>query len=176
MKKGRRHKRTTLTADLILRSDRESPEPFTGRVLIGNGAPGTVAISSPAQLGAVPATFTFDQVTLNRGTLTTTATMTLNDANRGILLERGGGTFNVASGTTLTLGGTVSTPTITSSFAGGALIKTGGGTLILISLVMFLIVGSFFGALGLGPLGDYWPALLVALGLLILVQGLLRRR
>ena len=53
---------------------------------------------------------------------------------------------------------------------------SGGGTLILISLVMFLIAGSFFGALGLGPLGDYWPALLIALGLLILIQGLFRRR
>ena len=102
---------------------------FTGKLLIGNGAPGTVAISSPAQLGAVPAAFASNHVTLNRGTLTTTTTMTLNDANRGILLERGGGTFNVSASTTLTLAN-VYTPNITASLVGGALIKAGSGTLI----------------------------------------------
>lgn len=102
---------------------------FTGKWSIGNGAPGAVAISAAAQLGAVPATFTSNHVTLNRGTLTTTATMTLNDANRGILFERGGGTLNVAAGTTLTLGN-VYTPNLTASLVAGALIKAGGGTLI----------------------------------------------
>lgn len=52
----------------------------------------------------------------------------------------------------------------------------GGVTMILISATMFLVFGSFFGALGLGPLGDYWPLLLVGLGLLILIRGLFRRR
>lgn len=46
-----------------------------------------------------------------------------------------------------------------------------GLTLIFISLVLFLIFGSFFGA---NPLGIYWPILLIALGIWLLVQPLLR--
>jgi hypothetical protein len=42
------------------------------------------------------------------------------------------------------------------------------------SIVLFLIFGSFFGALGF--LGRYWPVLLILLGVLILVQGFLRPR
>jgi hypothetical protein len=49
-----------------------------------------------------------------------------------------------------------------------------GARLVVISLVMFGVFGSFFGALGL--VGRYWPVLLIALGLLILVQRLLRSR
>jgi hypothetical protein len=51
-----------------------------------------------------------------------------------------------------------------------------GGQLILVSLVMFLAFGSFFGLLGLGPLGQYWPVLLIALGVLILFNRLIFRR
>ncbi len=50
----------------------------------------------------------------------------------------------------------------------------GGARTILVSLVMFAIFGSFFGALGF--LGAYWPVLLILLGLLILVQSLFRPR
>jgi len=48
-----------------------------------------------------------------------------------------------------------------------------GGLLILISLVLFAVFGSFFGALGL--MGDYWPVLLILLGLVLLVSPFLRR-
>lgn len=50
----------------------------------------------------------------------------------------------------------------------------GGGWLILISLVLFAVFGSFFGALGL--VGRYWPVLLIALGLLMLARPLFRSR
>lgn len=50
---------------------------------------------------------------------------------------------------------------------------TAGGWLVLISGVMFLIFGSFLG--GLGLLGQYWPLLLILIGVLILVQGFFRR-
>ena len=50
----------------------------------------------------------------------------------------------------------------------------GGGWLILISLVLFTVFGSFFGALGL--MGDYWPVLLILLGLLVLARPLFRPR
>lgn len=46
-----------------------------------------------------------------------------------------------------------------------------GGLLILISLTLFAVFGSFFGALGL--VGDYWPVLLILLGVLILLRPLL---
>jgi len=50
----------------------------------------------------------------------------------------------------------------------------GGGTLILISAVLFAIFGSFLG--GLELLGDWWPLLLILVGLLILLRSLFRRR
>jgi hypothetical protein len=50
----------------------------------------------------------------------------------------------------------------------------GGGTLILISAVMFAIFGSFLG--GLELLGDWWPLLLILVGLLVLVRSFFRKR
>lgn len=49
-----------------------------------------------------------------------------------------------------------------------------GGWLILIGLVLFVVFGSIFGELNW--LGPYWPLLVVAFGLLILVQAVLRAR
>lgn len=49
-----------------------------------------------------------------------------------------------------------------------------GGWLILISVVMFGIFGSFLGASQF--LGPYWPALLVLVGLILLIQSLVGRR
>lgn len=48
-----------------------------------------------------------------------------------------------------------------------------GGTLIIISLILFFVFGSLFG--GLALLGDYWPLLLIALGLILLGSALFRR-
>jgi hypothetical protein len=50
----------------------------------------------------------------------------------------------------------------------------GGGWLIMISLMLFAVFGSFFG--GLGLLGPYWPVLLILLGLLVLIRPLFRPR
>jgi len=49
-----------------------------------------------------------------------------------------------------------------------------GGGLILISLVLFTVFGSFLG--GLSLLGPYWPVLLIVLGLWVLVRPLFRSR
>ncbi|MGD9093856.1 MAG: hypothetical protein PVF74_13490 [Anaerolineales bacterium] len=49
-----------------------------------------------------------------------------------------------------------------------------GGWLIIISLVMFVVFGSLLG--GLNLLGDYWPVLLILLGLWMLIRLLLRPR
>ena len=46
--------------------------------------------------------------------------------------------------------------------------------LLVISAILFVVFGSFFGALGF--LGKYWPVLLILLGVLSLFQGLFRRR
>jgi len=49
-----------------------------------------------------------------------------------------------------------------------------GGTLILISLILFAIFGSFLG--GLSFLGDYWPLLLIFLGAWLLIRPLLLKK
>ena len=49
-----------------------------------------------------------------------------------------------------------------------------GGWLILISLVLFGVFGSFFGRAGL--LGTYWPVLIIAMGLLLLARPLFQSR
>jgi hypothetical protein len=41
------------------------------------------------------------------------------------------------------------------------------------SLVMFVIFGAFFGAFKM--LGDYWPLLLVAAGVLLALRSLIKR-
>jgi len=103
---------------------------FTGKLLVGNGQPGAIVIDSQARLGASPSNFIRDLLDLNRGTVQTTTTMTLNDTNRGILLDVSGGTFNVTSGT-LTLSSTLSSPATASGIVVGSLTKAGPGTLIL---------------------------------------------
>lgn len=72
--------------------------------------------------------------------------------------------------------GFVGVGTILSGMLSGRTSKAviSGGWLILVSLVLFVVFGSLFG--GLGWLGPYWPLLLVAFGLLIVVRALLRRR
>lgn len=56
----------------------------------------------------------------------------------------------------------------------GSGLPRAGGSLILISVILFALFGSLFGALGF--MGDYWPALLMLLGLILLVWPLLRLR
>jgi autotransporter-associated beta strand protein len=106
---------------------------LTGKLFVGNGQPGTIVIDSQARLGASPPAFISDQLTLNRGTVQTTTSFSLNDTNRGILLAVSGGTFNVASGTTLTLSSTLSSTVTASGIVVGSLTKAGPGTLILSS-------------------------------------------
>lgn len=49
----------------------------------------------------------------------------------------------------------------------------GGLWTMLVSAALFLVFGSLFGAIGV--LGQYWPVLLIVLGLFALIQGLTRR-
>jgi hypothetical protein len=48
-----------------------------------------------------------------------------------------------------------------------------GGALIGFSALGFIIFGSFFGALG--GLGQYWPVLLIVVGIIVLAQAFLKR-
>lgn len=104
---------------------------FTGKTLIGDGNAGGVTIDSKSRLGATPASLVSDQLTFNRGTLSTTATMALDDANRGILFDTDGGFFNVAAGTTLTVTSPLASPFVTSAITVGSINKRGSGTLVL---------------------------------------------
>lgn len=72
--------------------------------------------------------------------------------------------------------GFVGLGTLLSGLLGGRTQKSvrEGSQLIVISLVLFAIFGSFFGALGF--MGRYWPLLLIGLGLLLLFQGIVRSR
>ncbi|OQB80125.1 MAG: tRNA nuclease WapA precursor [Planctomycetes bacterium ADurb.Bin126] len=93
---------------------------YTGKTTVSAG---TLSISSEDNLGANPASFTADQLTLDGGTLKTTATFTIDDSNRGITLGAGGGTVQADSTTTLTVANVVA--------GGGSLTKDGSGALIL---------------------------------------------
>jgi autotransporter-associated beta strand protein len=113
---------------------------FTGKTIVGDGRFSGLAINSEARLGANPASFKADQLTLNRGVLFTTSTLAIDDSNRGIRIGASAGIFNVASGTTLTLAVPLSSPTSGDGLVTaplfpnpiyGMLIKENSGTLIL---------------------------------------------
>ena len=55
---------------------------------------------------------------------------------------------------------------ILMSLLGGEASIKDGGTLLLISFIMLAVFGSFFGALGMA--GQYWPVLLILLGVVLL--------
>jgi len=94
---------------------------YTGATSINGG---TLSIGADANLGAAPGSAAVNQLNLNGGTLSTTATFALN-SNRGITMNAGGGTVSAASGTTLTYGGLIA--------GSGSLAVPGAGTLDLTS-------------------------------------------
>src|SRR6185295_9135721 len=82
---------------------------------------GTLALSAESFLGTAPGAPTADQLTLNGGTLRSTATFAIDDGNRGVTVSAPGGTISPDAGTALT---------ITEPIVGaGALTKSGAGTL-----------------------------------------------
>jgi autotransporter-associated beta strand protein len=83
---------------------------------------GKLAISNENNLGTNPGSAAADQLTLNGGTLLTTANLTIDDANRGITVGAGGGTVETAVSTTATISSVIT--------GGGAIAKEGAGTLI----------------------------------------------
>ena len=107
---------------------------YTGKIRIGNGIIGSMRLSSETQLGANPPVFTPDQLSLNRGWLYTATSFTISNSNRGIQIGMNDGIFNVAPGTTLTVGSPVTSPTFNGSgVVGGILWKQNTGRLALTS-------------------------------------------
>ena len=92
---------------------------YTGTTTI---TAGTISISADSGLGAAPGSATAGHLTLNGGTLQSTADFTLN-SNRGIALGSNHGTINVDGSTTLTYGGIIA--------GSNNLTKSGNGTLLL---------------------------------------------
>ena len=80
---------------------------YTGRTTAGGG---TLRISSEQNLGGNPLNATADHLILAGGTLNTTASFSIDDANRGITLAAAGGTISVNSGFTLTVANVIAGP------------------------------------------------------------------
>ena len=96
---------------------------FTGPVLMeGQNGNGRITLVNETNIGASPATFTPDHLTLNGVTLALGNTM-LSAPTHGVLLGSRNVTLEVGAGETALLGGAVSGP--------GTLTKTGAGLLIL---------------------------------------------
>ena len=106
---------------------------YTGATTVSAG---TLQVASESNLGAVPASFVDGHLTLGaastQGILKSAGTTSLS-ANRGVTLAAGGGAFDVAASTTLTIASAVTgTGALTKSGAGLLDIKMGtpqyGGT------------------------------------------------
>ena len=100
-----------------------SANSHTGKTLVNGG---TLVIADENRLGSNPASTVADQLTINGATLRTTANFSIDDANRGVTLGGGGGTFQTDPGTTLTVANAIA-----GTNAQSALTKTGGGILTL---------------------------------------------
>jgi len=59
-----------------------------------------------------------------------------------------------------------------SLMGGGGSVKD-GASLLFISFILLAIFGSFFGAIGLA--GQYWPVLLIALGVVLMVRSFINK-
>ncbi len=81
---------------------------------------GTVVIGGENWIGKNPAAFAADHLKLDGGTLRTTNSFAIDDANRGITLGSAGGTFEANPGTTLTIAKAIT--------GAGGLAKAGAGT------------------------------------------------
>jgi autotransporter-associated beta strand protein len=92
---------------------------YTGKTAVNGG---TLSISAENNLGTAPAAAVADQLSLNGGTLQTTADVTLS-ANRGVTIGSSGGTFDTAGGTTTTVSSVIT--------GAGDISKVSAGTLML---------------------------------------------
>ena len=90
---------------------------FSGTTTINAG---TISIGADSGLGAAPGSVDVDHLTINGGTLNSSATFSLA-TNRGITIGASHATIDVDAGTTLSYAGNIT--------GSGNLTKTGDGTL-----------------------------------------------
>ena len=98
---------------------RNTTNSYTGKTTVNAG---TVRIAAESVLGAAPNVSKPDHLTLNGGTLQTTATFALDDVHRGMTIGASGGTLEQNAGTTFTVANPIS--------GAGNLTKTGDGALV----------------------------------------------
>jgi len=103
------------TGTTVLTADND----YTGTTTVSAGI---LSISSEENLGDNPGSFNAGQLTLNGGTLQTTATFSIDDTNRGVTIGASGGTIETGAATVLTVTNDIVTT--------GNLTKTGTGTLL----------------------------------------------
>ena len=122
----------TLTVNNVISGDGSFIKQGDGTLILGaantftarfNIEGGVVEVDSEEQLGANPAAYMQEKLTLHGGTLKTTASFVVDDSNRGVRIAENGGVFDVAAGTTLIISNIVD--------GSGNLVKTGDGTLVL---------------------------------------------
>lgn len=115
---------------------------YFGATVVGDGRFSTLKVSNETQLGGNPTSYGGGWLQLNRGILETTQNMTIDDANRGVLIGPSGGFFRPASGTTLTIATTINSPAAGNTLQTapmdsnpilGIFFKDGAGTLVLTS-------------------------------------------
>ena len=97
---------------------------FTGKVQINQG---TLSIGAESGLGGTVASPTADQLQFGGGTLAVNTGFVMSN-NRGIALNSGGGTIDVASGQTLGIGGVITGANNLTKSGSGILTLSGANT------------------------------------------------
>ena len=99
---------------------------FSGPVVTSFGT--TLQAYAQTNLGGNPASFNAGQFVLDNGIFQPLASMTLTNANSGVTLNTGGGTFNVGPGLALTIGNPITGTGGLTNQGGGQLVLTGTNT------------------------------------------------
>ena len=99
---------------------------FTGPLVTSAGT--TLQAYSQTNLGGNPASFNTAQFVLDNGNFQPLASMSMTNANSGVTINSGGGTFNVGSSLTLTIGNPIAGTGSLTNLGGGQLILSGTNT------------------------------------------------
>ena len=99
---------------------------FTGPMVTSLGT--TLQAYSQTNLGGNPASFNAAQFVLDNGIFQPLASMALTNANSGVTINPGGGTFNVGSGFVLTIANPISGTGGITNQGGGLLVFSGTNT------------------------------------------------